>query len=287
MRSIIVFLIVTLGPFAGFSQDQLVIQVKQGKVWGYIDISGKTLIQPKYRHCEEFSRSGYAPVYIDAAKQWIFIKPDGSVLNLANDLKFKTAFGFNVEGFHDGMLAVTKNDKWGFVDTSGKLVIPLKYDRVSRFNEGFGWGELNGSYVLIDKSGNENPIQIPGIDELRNFSDGLIPFRLEGKMFGYLNTKGEIAIKAQFMTVGYFVDGVAWARDSNDKLGYIDKEGKWIIEPTFDFAVEIDPVSSLARVKKGDSWFYVSMNGEQIIMSDTELWEDFKEGLAIGRKGKS
>jgi tetratricopeptide (TPR) repeat protein len=41
-----------------------------------------------------------------------------------------------VRPFHEGLAAVEKDYRWGFIDTSGKLVIPMKYAAVGDFSEG-------------------------------------------------------------------------------------------------------------------------------------------------------
>jgi hypothetical protein len=48
---------------------------------------------------------------------------------------------------------VKLNGKWGFIDTAGKEVIPLKYDVAGWFCEGLAMVILNGKYGFIDKTG--------------------------------------------------------------------------------------------------------------------------------------
>lgn len=43
-----------------------------------------------------------------------------------------------IGSFSNGLIPVSKNQKWGFVDTSGKIIIPIKYDSVSNYIEGVG-----------------------------------------------------------------------------------------------------------------------------------------------------
>src|SRR5690606_31841971 len=38
--------------------------------------------------------------------------------------------------FTEGLAAVYKDDKWGFIDNTGKVVIPIIYDEVDIFSEG-------------------------------------------------------------------------------------------------------------------------------------------------------
>ncbi len=56
--------------------------------------------------------------------------------------------------FSNELAAVQKNDLWGFIDTTGKVVIPFKYSDVTSFNsEGLADVCLNGEWQIIDKSG--------------------------------------------------------------------------------------------------------------------------------------
>lgn len=53
------------------------------------------------------------------------------------------------------LLADQKDDKWGFVDRSGKLVVDYKYDKVTEFNEyGFAGIKMDNKWGVIDANGN-------------------------------------------------------------------------------------------------------------------------------------
>ena len=47
------------------------------------------------------------------------------------------------------------NGKWGYIDKSGTLVIPARYDDAWDFSEGLAHVNLNGRWFYIDKNGNE------------------------------------------------------------------------------------------------------------------------------------
>jgi len=58
--------------------------------------------------------------------------------------------------FSDGLAAVRLNDKWGFIDPTGKIVTQFKYDEV---HQGFSNGRAvvavgGGGAITIDKKGN-------------------------------------------------------------------------------------------------------------------------------------
>jgi hypothetical protein len=58
-----------------------------------------------------------------------------------------------VGNFTEGLAWVELKDKAGFVDKTGKVVIPLIYDSVGYFTEGLAKVELNGIAGLIDRTG--------------------------------------------------------------------------------------------------------------------------------------
>jgi len=51
------------------------------------------------------------------------------------------------------MAAVMKNDKWGYIDKTGKQVIQLKYDYAEDFKNGKAKVKLDGEEFYIDKKG--------------------------------------------------------------------------------------------------------------------------------------
>ncbi|MDD1428759.1 WG repeat-containing protein [Dolichospermum sp. ST_sed9] len=57
-------------------------------------------------------------------------------------------------GFSEGLAAVNKVGKWGYINTSGKVVIPYQFDDVDSFQEGLANVKINGKEHLIDKTGN-------------------------------------------------------------------------------------------------------------------------------------
>ena len=59
-----------------------------------------------------------------------------------------------VGDFSEGLATVKLNWKFGYIDKTGKEVIPLKYDYASEFSAGIAAAELYGNWGYIDKQGN-------------------------------------------------------------------------------------------------------------------------------------
>jgi hypothetical protein len=82
---------------------------------------------------------------------------------------WKDKYDFVDEFYEEGRACVKLNNKYGFVDTGGNEVVPLKYDRVDFFKEGRA-RVLNKKYGFIDLDGNEiTPLKY---DDIGYFKEG-------------------------------------------------------------------------------------------------------------------
>jgi hypothetical protein len=60
----------------------------------------------------------------------------------------------DVDYFCEGFAAVnTRHDKYGYIDTTGKRVIKLKYDFAEEFHNGLGEVEIKGKSGYINHKG--------------------------------------------------------------------------------------------------------------------------------------
>ena len=51
------------------------------------------------------------------------------------------------------MAPVEIDEKWGYIDNKGNVVIPLEYDYADVFQGGVAQVKLNSEYVYIDRTG--------------------------------------------------------------------------------------------------------------------------------------
>lgn len=140
-------------------------------------------------------------------------------------------------GTADPLYKFTNGDKVGYIDQTGKVVIPP----VAALT---GGGEFHNGLVQIgvadsiyfDAGGNK----ALGLGFYRGweFSEGLAVAMKEDKgKWGYINTKGEFAITPRFDSspndyVWPFEGGFAKIEVAG-KFGYIDHTGNFVIEPKF------------------------------------------------------
>lgn len=115
----------------------------------------------------------------------------------------------------EGMAAVEKRDRWGYVDVNGDLVIECQYDDAENFSEGLAAVENDQDlYGYIDKTGK---VVIPfQFDDAKDFHEGLAAVEKD-KQWGYITKAGILVIPYQYGDAEAFYQGVA----------QVKKNGKW------------------------------------------------------------
>jgi len=284
-RNILSLLLVILAASFQVSAQNFLTQVKpkDSRLWGYANQKGELVIPARFEKCYPFSSAGLAPIYDTRERQYYFINVKGEKLT-TEVTSFKLQDGFaDVESFTNGLIQVKIGEKWGYLDKGGKIGIPAKYESTTSFDDGLAIAKVSGNYVVIDTKGTEKTVVGTGITEIRQFSEKLAPFRGADRKYGFIGADGKIAIPGQFESVGYFKNGLAWAKTPERLLGYINPKGDWVIQPQFDAGHDFDAESGLARVKKGPKWMYVNKSGVTSEVSISETFGDFSEGLAEGK----
>ena len=111
--------------------------------------------------------------------------------------------------FSGGLAAVGLDNKYGFIDTTGELVIPLRYDWVGGTHDGLTGVLLNDVGFLIDRQGNEFPVE----DAQQESKNYVLP---------------------EFEHIHDFSEGLA-AVNVGSKWGFIDPTGKFVIPLAYDY----------------------------------------------------
>jgi len=201
--------------------------------------------------------------------------------------------------FSDGMVAVRLDNKWGYVDKSGKLVIPLEYSVAGDFHEGLamigtGFGETL-RYGYINKAG--EMVVSPKYWMADSFSDGLaLVYIGEGgtNKYGYIDKTGKEIVPLKYNAGVMFSEGLAVVGIGNWETGYlygyIDKSGNEVIPLKYQNAGGF--FQGLAAVavddnKNGIKYGYIDKSGNVVIPLKYDEADSFREGLATIRQGDS
>ncbi|NGZ75181.1 WG repeat-containing protein [Saccharibacillus alkalitolerans] len=265
------------------------IGVKQGKLWGFADRTGKLVIPPKYQDIRSFS-SGRAAA--KANNKWGFI-------NRAGKWVVQPTYR-EVQDFHEGRAAVKINKSWGYIDLNGSLIVKAKFKAAGQFSEGLAGVQVNDTLlVYIDKNGRE-VIRYPaapfGTLEAGPFRNGAAAIVINGNSVFYIDKTGKLIFdKGQDPEYRHFLsdwpdfsEGLAGVKNSKyayQKYGFIDTTGKFAIKPAYDFVKPFH--NGLAAVSLNDKWGYVNKQGKVVIPIQYDNADDFKGELAmVSRNGQ-
>ena len=202
--------------------------------WGIVNRSGQWVIEPRFVSLNNFSE-GLAVGHVEQnSQQYEVLDQQGRTVFTAD---------YFLQDFSEG-LAAFQNERgaWGFIDPTGKVVIPAQFFEVAPFSDGLARVSKAGEqglgtdqYGFINKVGEVViPLQYSSIQE--TFEDGLIGVQDDSGQWGYLNTAGEWAIAPQFTVIRPFSDGLAGATtegDTNQRWGFIDRTGAFAIAPQY------------------------------------------------------
>lgn len=148
----------------------------------------------------------------------------------------------------------------------------------------------NGKFGIANKNG--EIVVEPIYDYISEFHDDLCSFFIQdisdNVKIGYFNTKGDVAIEPIPADVqlnsGYsydynFYNGIAMYRQPKTyKYGFMDKTGKFIIEPIYQWAEPFK--GKLAPVTKGNKFGYINSSGNLVLPYKYVYADAFSDGMA-------
>ncbi len=275
------------------------------KKWGYIDQTGKVVIEPQFEIVDDF-REGFAIVEnIKTIFKFGFIDESGNFFdfrqydNLGRYSEGLAAVGKGIFGLHRG-----GDHKWGFIDRSGKLVIEITYRDYKDFSEGLA-AVMNDEqkWGYIDKTGT---LAIPfQFDDAFEFSEGLACVLSNG-LFGFVDNSGRFVIPPRFARPGRFQEGLAAVEiatenfkakryyesyySSGGRIAFVDKTGSEAVKLPPNTVTIDDFSEGLARVdiKIGGSPAYTGFIDKSGRMAFRLPFYSgsgrFSEGLAVVRR---
>jgi hypothetical protein len=201
------------------------------------------------------------------------------------------------------------NGMIGYIDSTGREIFLGKFRILDReYHSGLTFFQKGNRRGFLDVDGN---IVFISSHVWGHFSEGLLPYK-DKSGFYYLDTKGvkTIFLKELKMPSGKeisdifnFHNGLAMVRikdigfqDSDDfdsdvefaenvnlypgnwLYGFIDKAGKWAIEPNLESATTFR--DSVSIVRKDDKTYFLTTNGDYIAEVAENAW-GFSEGYAM------
>ena len=236
-------------------------RVTVGGKAGFIDRAGHFVIAPVFDDAREFSsgvgrtsavQDGIAGA-IDKTGAWVF-RTNYQLIYLA------TVFGKNQAteppfGWH-----FKKAERWGLLDLDGRVVLGADFDQnISRCDDGRLEAYKNKEWFYFKADGSTlQPQDGRLIDASCN--GGVPPYTLKiGDKFGLVDGNSSPLTPVRFDAITWAGPGVKNAKIEG-KWGRIGSDGRWLIEPKFDY------------LSAGVDTFVASLDGKRGFMRSDGTW---------------
>jgi hypothetical protein len=185
------------------------------------------------------------------------------------------------------LFVVSVNGKHGYIDRTGKIVIPPKFDGALDFSEGLARIVVNDKWGFINRNG--RIVIKPRFEYAQQFQEGLAMVQVNKgwkRNWGFIDGKGRMAIKPQFdeltgvaeSTKG-FVEGLAMVELDRYK-GFIDRKGLLVIAPKYLYAYPFSNGLAAVTLGHNEKWGYIDKRGNWRIRPRYKWASLFSEGLA-------
>ncbi len=211
------------------------------------------------------------------------------------------------DDFHNGRaqfkkVVVTGNKahyNYGFIDKTGKEVIPAIYEKVYEFKTDVTWVKKRGEdkFILIDLNGNR--VGNTSWDAVGFWFEGMCqvkvawddPNRYSGTSYkqGFVNKKGELVIdpKDGYFGSGFYNEGLVCLTQEGKGYGFLDKEGKVVIPLMYKQAGSSTFYGGLARVKSNGKTGLINKKNEWVVKPKYGTVSGFGDSLLTVAFGSS
>jgi hypothetical protein len=279
-----------------------------GNRWGYIDTAGKIVINPKYLFADAF-HEGVAIVKDTEDFNVKVIDKSGKVKIDSDNLirNGESAKGIYSSAAYCGEGLIGFNfDEFGctdFYNLDGNFIVGNTLEMLMwllPFSENISCGvflkNVEGSKPsngFIDKSGKITYTSNTSLGNLFSFNQGLALAGDEDEnrniKYGFIDKTGKYAINPQFDDISIAINGQVFiegiaAVSQDNKWGCIDTTGKFVISPMWDKMTYFK--DNIAWVKKDNKWGCIDTKGKIVIRPMYENFTEFSGGIALVQIGQ-
>ena len=272
--------------------DGLIGYTVSGNYIGYLDITGREILKPKYKSISKCD-DGYAivstPSYssfddertrygvIDGSFKEIIPCVYDSIEYIKESGLFKTGVGYKTL---DGRYVAEANGE--------KLLLDAKYKYCNSFQNGCAIAiqasESEMRYALINDKGED--IHAPIFQDLKRLDNGLYKFK-QDDFYGLMDAKGNIIVQNKYHSIGSFEENLAvtYIKIGEDEYGKnlylygcIDIHGNEILTPDYEYMGKRSEGKMV--VMKNNVWGLLDIRNLQLkLILNIEYLGIYKDGL--------
>jgi hypothetical protein len=245
-----------------FSEGLGAVQI-EGRI-GFMNKDAEFVINPRFRDVTSFSDNRSFVRSLNY-RRYHFIDANGEEIPLPAGIDSFDNDEFSY--FSNKRALVHYDDRYGFIDTEGNVIVQNIYQEALPFSENLAAVKVSDRWGFINTSGDMEIT--PQFVSVGSFNDNRAAVRKSSNLYGFINSKAEMVISEQFEEVRNFSNGLA-AVKLGEKWGFISTEGVTIVTPQFDavddFYQELARFMILIPTEDGQDEAFGYLNKEGIIV---------------------
>lgn len=168
----------------------------------------------------------------------------------------------------------TDEGKVGVINTNGDIIIDFNYDIIQTVKDKNILQAIISSTNIIEMYNNKIEKQVSMKDSILYTYDNYIKLISNNDMI-YLDNNGN-----KIDNKDIFTENVLFSYKKDGKWGFVDKEGKVIVQNKYDMVTEFN-VYGFAGIKKEDKWGVINIDGQVIVAPTYKI--DWNEPEFIGK----
>ncbi len=270
-------------PGTASANGIVAVAAKRSGLQGYMETDGNWTVAAKFRKAGPYCEERAAVQRVDSL--WVYLDPKGEQIGSPWDA---------AEAFTEGRGLVTSYEGGskflhGYVDTSGKVVIPVTFAGARLFSEGLAAVLVDGKWGYIDRDG--KMVIPPRFAEADVFRGGRAVVRTGadyGKNSGLIDKTGKFVVEPKYEQIGrvgetfWSVGGLDTTYRGNGEppplARLVDADGHLVSKQAYNsFGALQDGLMSVCR---NDRCGFMDMSGKLVIPLKYKSAGDFQEGLA-------
>ena len=218
--------------------------VKENGTWKVVAEDGTTYLEGKVSNITSMENG--CVIVIENGKY--------GVINIADEIKIPSEYEDLAYMFEDKYIA-KKDGKFGIINTNNETVVDFKYSEI-KYNKTTDYIKAKNENGTYDYMTRDLSVKLTAGEE--TVFNGFISIN-NGNEIKYYNYKLEEKSNKDVYTAN-----TLFIKKENGKYGFIDKDGKTIVEAKYDDATEQNDYGYVA-VKKDGKWGAIDQYGNVVV----------------------
>ncbi|MCB9224052.1 MAG: WG repeat-containing protein [Crocinitomicaceae bacterium] len=288
--------------------DKIFLPIKHKGLWGFCDLSGNVVIEPKYESVEVFSEG------LTAAK----VGEHFGYLNKLGNLAIPPAFD-DALSFSEGHALVEVNGLLGMIDRNGDFVIPAKYEDLGILKSGLAYYQEEDLYGYFDSKGKvrltpqfseafdfEGNYAVVSMNDfygvIDQFGTTFLPFKFDeifqydsthfvaylDEYWGVIGLQKDTLIPFEYDYIGKPDNGMTMV-ELDDEFNYFLQDSTFLLDVWAETFPEYRQLARFtngyAKIKYEDGYNLIDKDGKKLFKKNQEDLGRFGELIPHKKKG--